>query len=806
MNKSYSLNKNIILISVISTLMVFWLSSSFWMDAYKERKSAITLEYSTQPEYTLFQLAYSIEQERSRVNSLLLYATHTEEDIDSLYEASANSNRLMQTAFEQVIHSREFYSTSTDYRYSDQAIQSTMDKLADGVERLSLGTSVVQLEIAMPPSMRDDATRLRFFDAYGRLLQEANALRHRSHFIPEKHSQNVIAVHELKNALWALGESISQNRALLEGFLVKSENRTLFNANLDGVGYRVYQQIQSAERSMFEFEEFFDNNSVDSELRDEASALTTWYYKHYGPYEKTILDFLTNNQSPTESIRQFLSVSDAMSSKIRKLSDQTINQTITSAQNIKNTAYLSLAVDTVLVLICIGMALASMNLSRNVQHQATHDDLTNLPNRRYFGYKLEKALSKVDGNQEKLALVSIDLDRFKSINDSMGHKVGDELLLQVAHRLSQSCKTKTDIARMGGDEFSILLKTDDASEIDALAQTLQQSLAEPFHIYDGSISIGASFGISKYPDDASTADALQITSDFAMYHAKSASMNKIQHYNQEMAERFENRVFIERDLGIAISEKQFELYYQPQLNVKMHRVDAVEALIRWHHPTRGFVPPDQFIEIAEEAGVMPMLGAWVLDEACRQIAVWNNEEGLNLRVAVNVSVHQVMQQDYVEQVFDTIERHGIEPSDLELEITESVVMADVDWVIRSLSSLKMAGIKIALDDFGTGYSSLSQLQDLPLDTLKIDRSFINKLGSSSNATHSFTATIAQLASTLGLETVAEGVESNIQCSLIHQLGIDFIQGYFYSKPVAGKDVESAIAQINASADQQQRAA
>ena len=786
--------------------MVFWLSSSFWLDAYKERASAIKLEYSTQPEYTLFQLAFSIEQERSRVNSLLLYRTYTEADIDELYEASSNSNKLMQTAFKQVKLSREFHSASNEYRYSDQAIQSTMDKLADGIERLSLGSSVVQLEIGMPPSMRNDATRMRFFDAYGRLIQQANALRHRSHFIPEKHAQTVIAVHELKNALWSLGESISQNRALLEGFLAKSENRTLFNTNLEAVGYRVYQQIQSAERSMFEFEEFFDTNSVDSDLQNEASALATWYYEHYSPYEKKILDFLTSNETPTESIQQFLTVSDAMSSKIRELSDQTINQTITSAQSIRNTAFLDLVVDTLLVLICLGMAIASMSLSRNVQHQATHDDLTKLPNRRYFGYKIEKILSKVDGGLEKLALLTIDLDRFKSINDTMGHKVGDELLVQVAQRLSEHCNSRTEIARMGGDEFSILLKTEDDSEIDDIAETLKQTLAEPFHIDGGSISVGASFGISQYPDDASTADRLQITSDFAMYHAKRATKNKIQHYNQEMAERFENRIFIERDLGVAISENQFELYYQPQFNVKKHRIDAVEALIRWHHPIKGFVPPDQFIGIAEESGLMPVLGAWVLDEACRQIAVWNHQDGLDLRVAVNVSVHQVMQQNYVKQVFNTIEKHKIEPRDLELEITESVVMADVDWVVQSLSTLKDAGIKIALDDFGTGYSSLSQLQDLPLDTLKIDRSFINKLESPSNATHSFTATIAQLAGTLGLETVAEGVESDVQCCLIKQLGIDFIQGYYYSRPVASNDVESAILQINANAGERQNAA
>ena len=786
--------------------MVFWLSSSFWMDAYKERASAVRLEYSTQPERTLFQLAFSIEQERSTVNSLLLHRTYTEDEIDELYEVSTNSENLMKTAFEQVKQSREFDSASDEYRYSDQAIQSTIDNLADTADRLSFGSSVIQLEIGMPVSMRNDATRMGLFDAYGRLIQQANALRHRSHFIPEKHSQNVIAVHELKNALWSLSESISQNRALLEGFLVKSENRTLFNTNLEAVGYRVYQQIQSAEKSMFEFEEFFDTNSVDSDLRKEASALTNWYYEQYSPYEKKILEFITSDESPTESLQRFLAVSDAMSSKIHKLSDKTINQTISSAQSIKKSALLNLVFDTFMVLVCIGMAIASMGLSRNVQHQATHDDLTRLPNRRYFGHKLEKTLSKIDDSPEKLALLTVDLDRFKSINDSMGRKVGDELLLQVAQRLLKCGNSKTEIARMGGDEFAVYLRTEDDSEIGHIAETLRQTLAKPFNIDGGSISVAASFGISRYPDDASTADRLQATSDFAMYHAKRTRENKIQHYNQEMAERFENRVYIERDLGIAIREKQFELYYQPQFNVRKRCVDAVEALIRWHHPTRGFVPPDQFISIAEESGLMPALGAWVLDEACRQIAIWNHENQLDLRVAVNVSVHQVMQHNYIEQVFETIKRHEIKPCDLELEITESVVMADVDWVIQSLSTLKTAGIKIALDDFGTGYSSLSQLQALPLDTLKIDRSFINKLESLSKATHSFTATIAQLAGTLGLETVAEGVETEMQCSLIEQLGIDFIQGYYYSKPVSSDEVEFAMAQINAKAAQHQKAA
>jgi len=325
-------------------------------------------------------------------------------------------------------------------------------------------------------------------------------------------------------------------------------------------------------------------------------------------------------------------------------------------------------------------------------------------------------------------------------------------------------------------------------------------------VEEGLVVIDTSVGYSVYPDDAQTIQELQITSDFAMFSAKQAGRKTIQPYDRDIAAKFENRVVIEKDLQIAIENNHLELYYQPQVNFNNNNVDAVEALLRWNHPTQGMVQPDNFISIAEETGLMPTLGNWVLNEACRQTAEWKKNTNKSIRVAVNVSVHQIVQTDFVQSVFDAIDRHDIPAECLELEVTESVVMTDINWIIKSLTALKERGIKIALDDFGTGYSSLSQLQELPLDTLKIDRSFIDKLDSESDNMKSITATIATIAQIFKLETVAEGIETEDQLIEANKLGIDMAQGYYYSRPVSSNELIDTINKIDAWADDQRDAA
>jgi len=433
-----------------------------------------------------------------------------------------------------------------------------------------------------------------------------------------------------------------------------------------------------------------------------------------------------------------------------------------------------------------------------------------LPNRRYFARKIQEYIGRASLHQEILALLTIDLNRFKVVNDTLGHAIGDSLLMQVTERIKSCTDERMFMARMGGDEFALLFAPNQDGEAISLAEDIVKKLEQTFTIEEGLINIGTSIGISYYPQDAVKAEDLLISSDYAMFFAKrdgkKEGVSTIQSYNREMAEEFANRLTIERDLAIAIEENQLELHYQPQFNLEINQVDAVEALVRWNHPVRGNVPPDSFICVAEECGLMPAVGKWVFEEACKQSAIWQQETDFNLRIAINVSIHQIMQPTFVHDVLSAIESNGIGTDSIEIELTESVFMGDSDWVISSLSQLRDAGIKIALDDFGTGYSSLSQLQDLPINTLKIDRSFISNLSSEKRVAHSVTATIATIAGHMGLETVAEGVEYDFQLQQVASLGINVVQGFFYSKPVTGAEVITAITALNNDSQNMQNAA
>ena len=331
-------------------------------------------------------------------------------------------------------------------------------------------------------------------------------------------------------------------------------------------------------------------------------------------------------------------------------------------------------------------------------------------------------------------------------------------------------------------------------ELLVVANELIETVNNEFHIDGFKFYIGASIGLSVYPDDAISADELQKNADFAMYRAKSQSKNCVYSFDSKLASAHQQRLQLKDDLEKAISEQQFELVYQPQVSTGLDSVAGVEALIRWNHPANGYVVPDVFIALAEESGQIQAIGDWVLDEACRQMSVWR-KDGLNeLQVAVNVCAIQFMKPDFVDSVMRTCVKHDVDYSYLELEITESFLVNDVQQVIQTCNKLRQLGIRVAIDDFGTGYSSLSYLQLLPVDTLKIDKAFVSGLDDATSK--SVAKTIVMLAESCGLETVAEGVETIDQLAMIHELGCNYIQGYYYSKPVAPDEIPEAIKTIN----------
>ena len=415
-------------------------------------------------------------------------------------------------------------------------------------------------------------------------------------------------------------------------------------------------------------------------------------------------------------------------------------------------------------------------------HLAHHDTLTNLPNRLQFAEHLQRIVNKAERNRQQLAVLFIDLDRFKAVNDTLGHAVGDELLIEVARRLTGQLRGGDLVARLGGDEFVCILEEIQAPlDASRVAEKLIACIAAPLSIQGHDLGISASIGISLFPSDGMDGGNLLRAADTAMYQAKKHGRNTYHFYTPEMTLYAQNRAQIERLLRHAIENNELEVHYQ----IKMAVADGtcpsgVEALVRWNSPTLGSVSPVQFIPIAEEIGFIVTLGEWVLRTACRQMTAWRASGVAVPRISVNLSVRQLERADILEVVQSALQESGLPPDALELEITESVIM-NVDDAINVLKRLRELGVRLAVDDFGTGYSSLAYLKLLPINTLKIDRSFVIGIGDNLGDESIIQAVIG-LARSLGLSTVAEGVETEQQLAFLRHAGCDEIQGYFFGKP------------------------
>jgi diguanylate cyclase (GGDEF)-like protein/PAS domain S-box-containing protein len=439
-------------------------------------------------------------------------------------------------------------------------------------------------------------------------------------------------------------------------------------------------------------------------------------------------------------------------------------------------------------------------IGEKLRHQATHDQLTGLPNRRELEEVLDIALAAAKSDALKgkggatngkpgrgfeVALLYVDLDGFKLVNDTMGHRLGDALLQEVAGRLQEWLEDHQLLARVGGDEFTVVLTGLDGPEVPAAtAKRLIACFNEPFRFDGHEISIGASIGISRYPLDGSDANALLQSADAAMYCAKRSGNNRFRFFTAQMREDAHERLTIENHLRRALDNREISVQFQPQYQISTNQLVRFEALCRWHNPTLGQVPPDRFIPVAEETGMIHQLGMHVLRESCKQALEWQGGRQ-PVQVAVNVSAVQFARVDFVKSVVEILRETGLKPSLLELELTESALVRDREDGIRKMGRLKSIGVRISIDDFGTGYSSLSYLQNMPLDSLKIDRSFTARLGDSPTALSMVRAIIA-IARALGLRIVTEGVENSAQVEILRQLGTDDVQGYYFGRPEDGE--------------------
>jgi diguanylate cyclase (GGDEF)-like protein/PAS domain S-box-containing protein len=426
-----------------------------------------------------------------------------------------------------------------------------------------------------------------------------------------------------------------------------------------------------------------------------------------------------------------------------------------------------------------------------IEYLATRDALTDLPNRMLLNDRVEQAIVNAHRNFESFALLFIDLDRFKNINDSLGHHVGDQMLKQVAERLLHCVRERDTVARPGGDEFVVaiydLKNSQDAGHI---AHKILHALSQPFAIENNVLNTSCSIGISTYPSDGEDVPTLMRNADTAMYHAKEKGRNNYQFFSAELNRRAVERLQMENELRRAIEREEFILYYQPQVDLKSGAIVGLEALLRWRHSSRGLVHPAKFISLAEETGLIVRLGEWVLDAACRQIKTWNSARYPRLTLAVNLSAGQLTNnKGFAKTVSAILQEHQVSPEQLEFEMTESMLLANVEETTQTLKKLGDLGTRITIDDFGTGYSSLSYLKRLPIDKVKIDRSFVRDIVADSDDAAIVSAIIA-MAHNLKLSVIAEGVESRDQVDSLRKLGCDGYQGHYFSKPLPGEYLEA----------------
>jgi diguanylate cyclase (GGDEF)-like protein len=437
-------------------------------------------------------------------------------------------------------------------------------------------------------------------------------------------------------------------------------------------------------------------------------------------------------------------------------------------------------------------------LRARVEHEAAekqlaffahHDVLTGLPNRLLLRDRFDQATAQMDSEQSGVAVLFLDLDNFKQVNDTLGHNYGDKLLVRVVERLRGCLRPGDTLSRQGGDEFIVLLPhAHDLDVIGGIAQSIIETFAEPFDIETYTINTTFSIGISLYPDDARELDTLLKNADTALYQAKDSGRDTYRFFSEKMNLDAQQQLHLQGQLHNAVKNREFVLHYQPQIDIDSGRIFGAEALVRWQHPELGLLPPGRFITLAERSGLIIPMGEWVLNQACRQAQIWR-ENGTPLVMAVNLSALQFKRGNLPQTVANALKQSGLPADQLELELTESILLQDIDVALKTLHSLKEMGVKLSIDDFGTGYSSLSYLKRLDVDKLKIDQSFVRDLIEEADSA-AIVRAIIQLGHALQLAVIAEGVESAAQLTFLRANGCDQAQGYFFSRPVtAGEFVK-----------------
>ena len=819
---------------VATTLtLVMWLSTSIWLDANAERKSAeLTLETGAH-EHNLNQLASLLSSERDIMYRLLsqpgLYTgSYSESDIDSFVNIGLQADRLfsriqVETELHHaLIHGFTHNAASDAAMFGHVAVSGTgrppvaersginnsvnhtlhqVLNISESFGELSdLYLSLTLLRKKVTSHLNNTAIDLhanpamRYFHNYTQVIDSIDKQRRAEQSTLAVNRQEIFIHIQLSNAVWNLIESTSQIVTLLEGTKASSKtgNTKVDIGHHSQLLYGLNMEVELHLGELLRVSDSIDNVTISNSI----TALAQWYPTNYRSVSWRAQRMSVNGYIPLDSLGQWASAAAEIRQRATSIRQQNHDKTLASVKDVHARSTNVLIINTLLGCLALIMAIASLFFFRKLQQQAYRDELTGLHNRRSFTESLSQRMEQATVQQSSLGLLAIDLDRFKYVNDTMAQENGDQLLQDVAARLREVVTLDETVARLGGDEFGIIHRSKDPSSAQELAAKVSTCLSAPFFLNGITLNIDCSVGVARFPNDAGTPDALIKAADIALYRARKNGTGQIVAYDSDMEKALLKVARTEQDLKVALEQQQFQLYYQPQYNLASCRVESVEALLRWHHPKHGMVPPDRFIPIAEQAGLMPTIGQWVITEAVSQAALWRAQAGTPLRVAVNVSSEQFLCAGFADAVMACLEQHQLPGELLEIELTESVAMCDMQLVVDILDRMRSAGIKIALDDFGTGYSSLSYLQDLPLDTLKIDKSFVQKLLTGDERLESITESIVALGKSLNLDTVAEGVETCDQLNHVFDMGISVVQGYFYSRPVPAEELAQVIIDIN----------
>lgn len=578
----------------------------------------------------------------------------------------------------------------------------------------------------------------------------------------------------------------------LKGKIVASTQEDISNQTVLGTFRDITESIESEEQIRL-YAKAFDSSSSAILILDKKlvvlaangafTQITGFTFKHV---VGRIPDFIINSNESSFNIRDFTHNIEAYGKWQNELigtcldgshfvQEMTINVIVNSDQSPSH-------------YVC---AFSDITLKKKSEDDlwnlANHDILTDLPNRGYFRKTLDKVLSNAIRTDENVVLFFIDLDRFKQVNDTLGHETGDELLRKVARILSKVARKNDYVARLGGDEFAIILEgVSENSHIERIAENLIKTFTNGLLVDDKDTGVGLSIGISIFPTDTNNSDDLVHFADTAMYFSKTSGTNQYHFFDSSMSDHVNRRNLLEKELRVALKNDALSLYFQPQIDVETGGVVSFEALSRWFHPELGTINPDEFIAIAEDAGLIVELGQQALIKACKQLKEWHKQGFNELRMAINVSPRQFLLSDVALDVETVLRDVGLEAKYVELELTESLILDDPEKIIIMLNKLKELGVKLSIDDFGTGYSSLSYLSRFPLDVLKIDKSFINQLMVDEKGL-AITQAIIAIAHSLKLEVIAEGVENAEQLDILRRLGCKYVQGYYFGKPVSAKD-------------------